>query len=302
MALFIKHLSFGIAAALLTLGAFGAGAYGAVALNQSGQAAAARFNAPFVALNDNALAAKSAVLYDLTGAKVLYQKNAYEQMPLASLTKLMTVEVVLSLKSPDTPVQITRSDLSPSGDSGFRVGQTVMLGDLIKFALVASSNDAMEAAAASLGEGFIDKMNAAAAAMGLTKTRFFNATGLDINQKASGAYGSAYDVARLAAVFYKNHPDFFELTTRADVSIVTNPPAGGDKELRAAATAAPLQNIPGFVAAKTGYTDLAGGNLVAVFDLEPGRTVVAAVLGSTREGRFSDAVILLEAARQSLRP
>ena len=297
MALFIKHLSFGIAAALLTLGAFGAGAYGAVALNQSGQAAAARFNAPFVALNDNALAAKSAVLYDLTGAKVLYQKNAYEQLPLASLTKLMTVEVVLSLKSPDTPVQITRSDLSPSGDSGFRVGQTVMLGDLIKFALVASSNDAMEAAAASLGDGFIDKMNTAAAAMGLTKTRFFNATGLDINQKASGAYGSAYDVARLAAVFYKNHPDFFELTTRADVSIDQN-----GKELRAAATAAPLQNIPGFVAAKTGYTDLAGGNLVAVFDLEPGRTVVAAVLGSTREGRFSDAVILLEAARQSLRP
>lgn len=295
---FVKHFSFGTAAALLTLGAFGAGAYGAVALNQGGQTAAAtQFKTPSITLADNALTAESAVLYDLSTAGVLYQKNAYEQLPLASLTKLMTVEVILSLQSPQTPIQIKRSDLSPAGDSGFKVGETVMLGDLIKFALVASSNDAMEAAAASLGDGFIDKMNTAAAAMGLTKTHFFNVTGLDINQKASGAYGSSYDVARLAAVFYKDHPDFFELTTHADVTIDQN-----GKELRAAATAVPLQNIPGFVAAKTGYTDLAGGNLVAVFDLEPGRTVVAAVLGSTREGRFSDVVALIEAARLSLRP
>lgn len=293
---FIKPLSFGTAAALLTLGAFGAGAYGAVALNQGGQTAAAtQFKTLSITLADNALTARSAVLYDLSTAGVLYQKNAYEQLPLASLTKLMTVEVILSLQSPQTPVQIKRSDLSPAGDSGFKVGETVMLRDLIKFALVASSNDAMEAAAASLGDGFIDKMNAAAAAMGLTKTHFFNVTGLDINQKASGAYGSAYDVARLAAVFYKNHPDFFELTTRADVAIDQN-----GEELRAAATAVPLQNIPGFVAAKTGYTDLAGGNLVAVFDLEPGRTVVAAVLGSTREGRFSDVIALIAEARESL--
>ena len=279
---------------MLTLGAFGAGAYGAVALNQSGQAAA-EFKIPSVALADSALIAKSAILYDTGTGRVLYQKNAYEQVPLASLTKLMAVQTVLSVKSPDTPVQITRSDLNPSGDSGLKVGQTIRLGDLIKFALVASSNDAMEAAAASLGDGSINKMNAAAAAMGLTKTHFFNATGLDISTTASGAYGSAYDVARLAAIFYKDHPDFFELTTRPDVSISQN-----GKELKAGATATPLQGIPGFVAAKTGYTDLAGGNLVAVFDLEPGLTVIAAVLGSTHEGRFSDVAALIAAARQSL--
>ena len=279
---------------MLTLGAFGAGAYGAVALSRSGQAAA-EFKITSVALADSALIAKSAILYDTGTGRVLYQKNAYEQVPLASLTKLMAVQTVLSVKSPDTPVQITRSDLNPSGDSGLKVGQTIRLGDLIKFALVASSNDAMEAAAASLGDGSINKMNAAAAAMGLTKTHFFNATGLDISTTASGAYGSAYDVARLAAIFYKDHPDFFELTTRPDVSISQN-----GKELKAGATATPLQGIPGFVAAKTGYTDLAGGNLVAVFDLEPGLTVIAAVLGSTHEGRFSDVATLITAARQSL--
>jgi len=296
MTSYAKNISSGVAAAVLTLGAFGAGAYGAVALSLSGQAAAAaEFKIPSVALADSALIAKSAILYDTGTGRVLYQKNAYEQVPLASLTKLMAVQTVLSVKSPDTPVQITRSDLNPSGDSGFKVGQTVNLGDLIKFALVASSNDAMEAAAASLGDGSINKMNAAAAAMGLTKTHFFNATGLDISTTASGAYGSAYDVARMAAIFYKDHPDFFELTTRLDVSIDQN-----GKELKAGATAIPLQGIPGFVAAKTGYTDLAGGNLVAVFDLEPGLTVIAAVLGSTHEGRFSDVAALIAAARKSL--
>jgi len=294
MIYYAKNISFGVAAAVLTLGAFGAGAYGAVALSRSGQAAA-EFKITSVALADSALIAKSAILYDTGTGRVLYQKNAYEQVPLASLTKLMAVQTVLSVKSPDTPVQITRSDLNPSGDSGLKVGQTIRLGDLIKFALVASSNDAMEAAAASLGDGSINKMNAAAAAMGLTKTHFFNATGLDISTTASGAYGSAYDVARLAAIFYKDHPDFFELTTRPDVSISQN-----GKELKAGATATPLQGIPGFVAAKTGYTDLAGGNLVAVFDLEPGLTVIAAVLGSTHEGRFSDVAALIAAARQSL--
>lgn len=294
----VKNISFGLAAALMTLGAFGAGVYGVALLDtQSLSAAAAQSYLKQVALPDNALTAKSAVLYELGTGRILYQKNAHEQLPLASLTKLMSIEIVLSLKPSDTPVQITRNDIAPDGDSGLRVGQTIMLGDLIKLAIVASSNDAMEAAAASIGAGFIDKMNAAAAAKGLTKTHFFNVTGLDINTKASGAYGSAYDVARLAAFFYSDHPDFFEMTTRADVSIDQD-----GKALKAKATAVPLQNIPGFVAAKTGYTELAGGNLVAVFDLEPGHTVIAAVLGSTRDGRFSDVDTIIKTARKELSP
>lgn len=295
---FYKKINMGIAAAAITLCSFSAGVYGAVKINPSSLGAAAaeaHMRLPAVALEDRALVAKSAVLYDLGTSRVLYQKNAYEQLPLASLTKLMAAEVVLSVKSPDTPVQITRDNLRPDGDSGFKVGETVMLGDLIKFALVASSNDAMEAAAASLGDDSINKMNAAAAAMGLTQTHFFNATGLDVSDSASGAYGSAYDVARLAALFYHDHPDYFELTTRPDISIVQN-----GEDLTAEATALPLQTMPGFVAAKTGYTDLAGGNLVAVFDLQPGLTVIAVAIGSTREGRFSDIIKLIETARASL--
>ncbi|MDZ4226360.1 MAG: hypothetical protein U1C66_02630, partial [Patescibacteria group bacterium] len=68
--------------------------------------------------------------------------------------------------------------------------------------------------------------------------------------------------------------------------------------LFATSTAAPLLDMPGFVGAKTGFTDLAGGNLVAAFDLELGRPVVIVALGSTLEGRFADVKLLLEAARK----
>ncbi len=280
----------------LIVGSFGSGVYLSVSANSASMSASvAETRALNVQLEPSKPAAKAAALYDIKTGVVLYQKNANEQLPLASLTKLMAVEVVLSKESPDTPIQITRSDVATEGNWGFKPGDTITLGDLIKFSLVASSNDAMSAAVSSLVPDPITKMNEAAYALGLTKTHFFNATGLDVSKTTSGAYGSAYDVVRLAALFYKDHPDYFELTTKPDVSIDQS-----GQTLTAAATAEPIQNIPGFVAAKTGYTDLAGGNLVAVFDLEPGLTVVAATLGSTRDGRFVDIKTLIEAARKSL--
>ena len=293
-----QSIGVGVLALLLAAGAFGGGVYAALRLDPHALSAAAYdagYKAPAVALDPSALQARAAVLYDLQRGRVLYQKNANEQLPLASLTKLMAAQTVLSVKEPATPVLITQADVRTEGNSGMRAGETMTLGDLIKLALVASSNDAITAAAGSLGGDPIAKMNTTARGLGLTKTVFYNPTGLDVNTNQAGAYGSAYDVARLAALFYADHPDFFELTTFPDVQV-----DGGNKEIDMVATSVPLQSIPGFVAAKTGYTDLAGGNVVAVFDLEPGRMVVAAVLGSTHKGRFDDMKILIEAARSSL--
>jgi D-alanyl-D-alanine carboxypeptidase len=289
-----QNIFIGLFAAVVTLGAFSAGVWGAVSISRVGLTAAVA-HTPQIDLAEDALVAEAAVLYDMRTNRVLYQKNANKQLPLASLTKLMAAEVVLSLREPQTPVLIERENLRTEGDSGLRVGETLTVGELITLALVASSNDAMEAAAASLGTNSIEQMNTAAKRMGLTQTHFFNATGLDVTETTSGAYGSAFDVARLATIFYNHHPDFFELTTRPEVFVDQR-----GASITAAATTAQLQSIPGFVAAKTGFTDLAGGNLVAVFDLEPGLTVVAVALGSTREGRFADIKTLIEAARASI--
>ncbi len=283
-------------AATVVVGAFVVGVYGAVeATPAPTQSAAVAASDLQVELDPTTLAAKAVVLYDTKSGRMLYQKNAYTALPLASITKLLAVYTILSYKELDTPVQITKESLTPQGDWGLQPGTTLLLHDLIRMSLIASSNDAMEAAANSLGDNKVDLMNRTAASLGLSKTHVANATGLDLNATTAGAYGSAYDIARLGAAFYAEHPDLFELTTHADVSV-----QNGDRELSAPATALPLARLPGFVAAKTGYTDLAGGNLVAVFDLEPGRTVVGAVLGSTHEGRFSDMEALIQAARKAL--
>lgn len=282
-------------AVVTVFGAGAVGVYGALQLQTPSLSASLAHTPLMLALNPDTLSAEAAVLYDIRTGHVLYQKEANKVLPLASLTKMMAAEVVLSKRPPTMPVQIRAEHLAPEGDSGLKVGQTFHLSDLIRLSLIASSNDAITAAASTLGPDPIAAMNAAAQDLGLTKTQFFNASGLDIDRYTSGAYGSAYDVARLAARLFRDHPDFFELTSQPEVQVETD-----GRLLKAAATALPLQSIPGFVAAKTGYTDLAGGNLVAIVDLEPGVTVVAVALGSTRDARFSDVEVLIATARISL--
>ncbi len=256
-------------------------------------AAADAFPAP-LALDQSRVRAKAAVIYDPADGRLLYAKNSGLQLPLASLTKLMTATAVLEKNSPATPVSITADDLKPEGDWGLKPGDTLSLSQLLKMGLIASSNDAMAAAAASLGNNSIQKINAEAKNLGLNNMRFLNPTGLDESTTTAGAYGSAYDVARLASIFYARHPEYFTLTTADGVSV-----QDGDRTLSASATAIPLADVPGLIGAKTGYTDLAGGNLVAVFDISIGHPLVAVVLGSTEEGRFDDIKTLINAMRTS---
>ncbi len=238
------------------------------------------------------LSARAAVLFDPKDGSILFSKNALTELPLASITKLMTAEIVLTEESPETLVRITESALQPEGDWGLKKGDILSLDKLLKIGLIASSNDAMEAAAESLGTNYIKRMNEVATNLGLEHTHFVNPTGLDIDQHTSGANSTAYEVARLAALFYSQYPSFFELTQRSSVTISVN-----GRTLTAKATDEPLLGIPGLRGAKTGYTDLAGGNLVAIFDIEIGHPLVAVVLGSTKGGRFEDIHALIAAAR-----
>lgn len=278
--------------------AFGIGATIAVLPQQAAQTAAvAEATGRKVSIDDNTIIGKAAILYDPADGTVLYQKDAQEQLPLASLTKLMTSEAVLASRDPSTKVTFTAADLAPDGDWGFRVGDTTTIGDLLRFGLVVSSNDALAAAASSLGSTYLDAMNAIAQRLNLTRTYFLNPTGLDMNDSTAGAYGSAFDVARLTAGFYKDYPSLFEQTTRAAASIVVTDQAGNTRTLSADATSKPLDNMPGFVGGKTGYTDLAGGNLTAVFDVAPNHPIVAVVLHSTEQGRYADIRTLIDTAR-----
>lgn len=247
---------------------------------------------PHVALAPTALVAKAAILYDPTTHLIWYQKSANEELPLASLTKLMTAEVVLSKRPPTTLITITLDDLKPEGDWGFKPGETFTLEELLRFGLTVSSNDALAAVASAIGPDYIQQMNAEAKSLGLMHMHFLNPTGLDESASVAGAYGSAYDVARLEALFYRQHPEYLEDTTAKTAILKV---ANG--QLEAAATAVPLGDVPGFIGGKTGYTDLAGGNLAVVFDVEPGHPLIAVALGSTETSRFTDVKALIAAAR-----
>lgn len=290
----LNHPIISVAGALLLcVVAFGSGVGATSLLHLQAQnlAAAAEFPAP-IPLDPSHLSAKAAVVYDPKDGRVLYEKNAHMQLPLASLTKLMTASVVLGAHTATSSVRITRADVASEGDWGFRPGDKVLVSDLIKIGLVASSNDAMAAAAASLGANYLEVLNNTADVLGFPQMEFLNPTGLDVSSTTAGAYGTAYDVARLAALFFKNYPEYFGLTTQASVSI-----HDGAHTLSAHATALPLAEVPGVLGAKTGYTDLAGGNLVVVFDISIGHPLVAVVLGSTENGRFDDMKTLIRAAR-----
>ena len=238
---------------------------------------------------------KAAIVYDLTTGEVLYQKNSQAQLPLASLTKLLTVYAGATALTDTSIVTITASALAAEGESGFVEGETFRFKDAAELALVASSNDAAaaiaEAAQKVRGVAGSALMASAAQAANLSQTYALNGTGLDEDTQVSGGYGSAHDVAVLAGALLEVAPDIARSTTRSTVSVTSQ---NGIPHTMNNTNQGVVQ-VPGALLSKTGFTDLAGGNLVVVFDAGMGHPVAVVVLGSTVEGRFTDVKRLMNA-------
>jgi D-alanyl-D-alanine carboxypeptidase len=122
----------------------------------------------------------------------------------------------------------------------------------------------------------------------MNESRFNNETGLDLSSSESGGYSSSRDVAFLFAYVLRNHPEILEATRHE----IFNVKSENNIKHSATNTNIGIQNIPGLIASKTGYTDMAGGNLAIVFDPGVGRPIVVVALGSSEVGRFSDISLL----------
>lgn len=253
---------------------------------------------PFGSLH---LSGQAAIVVDLSNGQTLYSQNADKQLPLASLTKLLTIYEAQNLLSPSSIVTISSTSLAQDGDYGFTAGEEFTYKDLSRLAMVASSNDAAEAiaeaASGASGQTSTQFMAAAVRAAGLSHTVATNGTGLDIDTTEAGAYGSARDIAKLANEFLTQAPDVAKATTRSSVSITST--AGVPHSL--SNTNPDVTSIPGILLSKTGYTDLAGGNLAVVFDAGIGHRVAVVVLGSTQTARFTDVQKLIRASLASFR-
>lgn len=224
---------------------------------------------------------------------VLMSKSPDEQRAIASVTKLMTVDVALQHLSLDQYVTVSNAAAETGEESaGLHAGEQISVSDLVLGALVQSANDAADALAdAASGDNralFASWMNAEAKQIGLTNSHFVRPDGLD----APGEYSSARDVTKFAR-WAMDLP-----VVRQAVRMSTATISGG----RRLFTWDDLLGVfPGVVGVKTGHTDDAGWCQVALLQRD-GLDIYATILGSpNRQRRDRDLAAMLRYALASYR-
>ena len=254
----------------------------------------------------DALEATAAHVYDVRSGTTIYQREASRVHSIASITKLMTALLVHELLAElDEPIIVSAAAVAQHGNSGLRVGERITAENLNSYALLASSNDAAYALAYSLGErimpgkgseAFINLMNIRAQELGLEDTQFQNPTGLDVSAAESGALSTATDVSTLMSYIVTNYPELLQPTRAVETRILNQ--EGG---FHLAANTNPIvDTIPNLLGSKTGFTNLAGGNLTIAYDAGFNRPIIITVLDSSWSGRFTDVQKLVEAVQRHL--
>jgi len=250
-------------------------------------AATAQSQAP--AIPAPSAAAAGWLVTDVTSGQTLAAQNADERRDPASLTKLMTAYVVFGALRSKT---IVPSQMAPVSERAWKAEgsrmfieprRAVSVDELLRGMIVQSGNDASIALAELVGgteEAFVQKMNAEAARLGMTNSRFVNVTGLSQPQH----YSTAADLAKVAAALIRDYPEYYPLYSQ--------------KEFRYNNITQPNRNRllwsdPHVDGMKTGHTDAAGWCLVATAQ-RGDRRVLAVVLGASSDAaRASEAQKLL---------
>lgn len=284
----MKKRGIALALALFMLLANGAAAAASAPAELPAQAQlASRFEQPAFDVS-----AKAAVLMELESGEILYQKQAQQELPIASITKVMTL--LLTMEAIEAG-KISLQDTVPISEHAYSMGgsqiwlepgEVFTLEELIKAICVSSANDAAVAVAEYVGGSepvFVEMMNQKARQLGLSHTHFANACGLD----AEGHYSSAQDVAILSCEMLKNHPQITNYTT-----IWMDSLRNGETQLLN--TNRLLKQYAGITGLKTGTTGKAGVCITASATRD-GLSLVAVILGcASSEERFADATVLLD--------
>jgi serine-type D-Ala-D-Ala endopeptidase (penicillin-binding protein 7) len=238
-------------------------------------------------LKDVQTTAYSAFVVSLNTHDILYQKNPDTLLPLASLTKLVTTKVAHD-QLKDEKITINKlQEFAEYGDTRLHEGSKWNAQDLIDYTLVTSSNDgahSLSSASATDSTTFTKNMNALTASIGLVNTHFYNETGLDNDTTGvPGSKGTAQDMTKILSYLVKNDLQVYEKTKHAQITVSS--PEG---TYLAKNTDEITNKITGLLVSKTGYTDLAGGNLAIVADMGLNEPVAFVVLKSSKESRFAD--------------
>ena len=245
---------------------------------------------------DLQLAAPSAVLMDLATGTVLYEVNAHQPMAPASVTKVMTLLLIMeAIDSGKIGWQdmVTASEAAAAKGGSqvyLKVGETMSVEEMVKSIAVSSANDcacAMAEYIAGSEAGFVERMNQRAQELGMENTHFVNCTGLDDDPSAAEHLTTAYDIAVMSRELLLNHPDIKRFTT-IWMDNVRNGSFGLSNTNKL------VRFYEGTTGLKTGYTSSAGHCLSASAQRD-GLELVAVVLHcASSADRFQSAKALLD--------
>ena len=245
---------------------------------------------------DLQLTAPSAVLMDLATGTVLYETNAHERLAPASVTKVMTLLLIMEaidsgkISWQDTVTASEAAAAKGGSQVYLKVGETMSVEEMVKSITVSSANDcacAMAEYIAGSEAGFVEKMNAKAKELGMEDTNFVNCTGLDDEPSAAEHLTSAYDIALMSRELLLHHPDIKKFTT-IWMDTVRNGSFG------LANTNKLVRFYEGTTGLKTGYST-AAGHCLSASALRDGLELVAVVLHCpSSTDRFQSAKALLD--------
>ena len=242
------------------------------------------------------VAGKSALLMDAATGTVLYEKNAHEALPPASVTKVMTM--LLIMEAIDSGKIGWNDTVTASGTAAakggsqiyLKVGETMTVSDMVKSIAVSSANDCACAMAEHLAgseQAFVAQMNARAKELGMEHTHFVNCTGLDDEPEATQHLTCAYDIAVMSRQLLANHPDIKKFTTIWMDTV-------RDGSFGLANTNKMVRFYQGATGLKTGFTAKAGYCLSASAQRE-GMELIAVVMGAeSSKDRFATCKQLLD--------
>ena len=242
------------------------------------------------------VAGKSAVLMDVATGTVLYESNPHEALAPASVTKVMTMLLIMEAIDSgkigwDDMVTASEAAAAKGGSQIYlKVGETMSVSDMLKSIAVSSANDcacAMAEHIAGSEAAFVDRMNTRARELGMNDTNFVNCTGLDDDDSAKAHRTSAYDIALMSRELLKNHPMIKKYTT-----IWMDTVRGGAFGL--SNTNKLIRFYQGATGLNTGYTTGAGYCLTASA-LRYGMELIAVVMGAqTSQARNAACKSLLD--------
>lgn len=237
------------------------------------------------------LSCKSAILIEATSGKVLYEKDADIPLPMASVTKIMTMLLIMEAVDGG---RINLSDMvtgsahakSMGGSTIFLdEGEQLSVHDMLKGIAVASANDACVAMAEHIAgseAAFVSMMNTRAGELGMKNTVFKNTNGLD----EAGHYSSARDIAIMSAELLK-HPKILDYTTIWMDSL-------RDGKFQLANTNKLIRFYKGAIGLKTGSTDDALYCLSGAAERDGMRLISVVLAAPTSQKRFSETTSLLD--------